>query len=109
MKPVWSNILAGDNTLWVLRNTTAQRRDPLPEPKADGRPPITWFEPLLFDVFRMDGAYMGEARVPARTFPMVVGDDTAWGVRRGEFDEQYVVRLRLRRARSPSETESGDD
>jgi hypothetical protein len=81
--------------IWVRRHVEA-RQDELVEQPAEGsnQPPIiSWVEPEVFDVFEPDGTYLGEVRLPWRTRPLVFRGDTALGVRRGELDEQYIVRL----------------
>jgi hypothetical protein len=81
--------------IWVRRHVEA-RRDDTVEPPPEGSsqpPPISWVEREVYDVFEPDGTYLGEAHFPWRTTPLVVRGDTAWGVRRGELDEQYIVRL----------------
>jgi hypothetical protein len=86
--------------VWVRRHVEA-RQDELVEQPAVGSnqpPAISWVEPEVYDVFEPDGTYLGEVRFPWRTRPLVFRGDTAWGVRRGEFDEQYIVRLVVSRA-----------
>jgi hypothetical protein len=81
--------------VWVRRAVEA-RKDELVEPASEESsqpPPFTWVEPEVYDVFEPDGTYLGEVRFPWRTRPLFVRGDTAWGVRRGELDEQYIVRL----------------
>ncbi len=99
--------LAGERgRVWVRRHVQA-RKDELVEPpseESNRRPAISWVEPAVYDVFEPDGTYLGEVRFPWRTSPLVVRGDTAWGVRRGEFDEQYIVRLVMPRA-GPSSTD----
>ncbi len=60
-----------------------------------GPPLISWVEPAVYHVFEPDGTYLGPVRFPWRTWPLLVHADTAWGVRLGDFGEQYVVRLVL--------------
>ncbi|UCC74408.1 MAG: hypothetical protein JSV86_07585, partial [Gemmatimonadota bacterium] len=97
----YSYFRVGDRgRIWVRRHTLA-RKDDLVEPPSEESnepPPISWVEPDVYDVFEPDGTYLGEVRFPWRTSPLVVRGDTAWGVRRGEFDEQYIVRLVISRA-----------
>ncbi len=56
-------------------------------------------ESRLFDVFEIDGAFLGSVTVPdAMQFtpaPVIAGD-TLWAVIRAESGEQRVVRYRLR-------------
>ncbi len=42
-----------------------------------------------------DGTYLGEVQVPERTSIHIFRGDTLWGIRRGDLDEQYVVRLHI--------------
>ncbi len=52
-------------------------------------------EPPGYDVFRPDGTFLGEVRAPGQTSLEVFGEDVVWGIRRGKFQEPYVVRYRL--------------
>ncbi len=92
----YSSFLADEQgRIWVRRHVTAHK-DGTIEPPSDGwngPPLVSWVEPDVYDVFEPEGTYLGEARFPWRTTPLVVRGDTAWGVRRGDFDEQYIVRL----------------
>jgi len=49
----------------------------------------------VYDVFEADGTFLGSVRLPARVTLYRFRGDRVWGVRRGEFDESYVVRFRL--------------
>jgi hypothetical protein len=99
VKPYFRGIYAGeDGTIWVHVHQDAVRRDPpadAPAPPADGPPPILWSEPGVFDVFESDGTYLGELRVPPRTTLLTYSRDEVWAIRRGEFDELYLVRMRV--------------
>jgi hypothetical protein len=88
--------------IWVRLHVTARKDETVESPSegSNGPPPISWVEPNVYDVFEPDGTYLGEVRFPWRTTPLVVRGDTAWGVRRGELDEQYIVRLVIAPARS---------
>jgi hypothetical protein len=94
VKPPYRELYMGsDGRIWVhlyvgAEKVGTQTSDP-------ELPTITWYEPAVFDVFEFDGAYLGEVRFPMRYWPMVMKGDTVWGVRRGEFNEQYVFRMRL--------------
>lgn len=95
-KPAYADIEAGDDgRIWVRRHVTAVQRDVDVDPSSDRPPPRSWIEPLVYDVFGVDGTYLGEVRVPERTQVSWIGRDEIWGVYRGELDEPYVVRLRL--------------
>ena len=96
-KPFFRDFYFGDDgTIWVHRFVEAEKVSPPDvDSGAGGRPPLTWREPIVFDVFEPDGAYLGEVRVPPRTNPMVFHRERVWGLQAGEFGETYVVRFRL--------------
>lgn len=98
LKPAWRSLnVADDGSIWVRLHTTAQRLGELSDdPNPNRPPPLTWVEPSVFDVFRPDGTYLGEVRMPPRTRIAAIRNDVVWGIRVGEFNEQYVVRLRMR-------------
>jgi 6-bladed beta-propeller len=94
--------VAADGRIWVRRNTRPIpiEAEGYPDGPLDGPPPVPWTQPYLFDVFAADGSFLGEVRFPDSVQPLLFGSGHVWGVRRGEFDEQYVVRLTLRGADS---------
>jgi hypothetical protein len=95
-KPPYRLLYVGERgRIWVWRYTRAEKMDPaeVREPDPHRPPPITWREPIVFDVFEPDGTYLGEVHMPPRTNAMVLRGDTIWGIRTGELDEEYVVRL----------------
>jgi len=96
-KPAFQEIYAGERgRIWVQRHTAAVKVEAeARKARPGGPPPITWEEPAVFDVFDRDGTYLGEVHAPPRTTLMAFRGDTVWGVRRGEFDEPYVVRFRV--------------
>ncbi|MHC5034681.1 MAG: hypothetical protein ACYTFZ_06565, partial [Planctomycetota bacterium] len=81
--------------IWVRLHVLARKDETVEPPSEESNepPPISWREPYVYDVFEPDGTYLGEVRFPWLTTPLVVRGDTAWGVQRGEFGEQYIVRL----------------
>lgn len=102
VKPAYRRIyVARDGRIWVLLH---QPGEPLPpemieEPREpDGRPPLRWREPVVFDVFESDGTYLGEVRAPddfsLSPTPVFDGDQVL-AVVRDELDVQYVVRFRM--------------
>jgi hypothetical protein len=99
VKPFYRAIYTGDDgTIWVHVHRDAVRREPPADAAArpPDAPPLTvWVEPTVFDVFQPDGMYLGEVHVPERTTLRTFSLGTLWGTRRGEFDETYLVRLRL--------------
>jgi len=95
-KPPYRGLYIGERgRIWVWRYTVAEKMDPaeVREPDPNRPPPITWREPRVFDVFEPDGTYLGEVRMPPRTSAAIFRGDTIWAIRRGELDEQYIVRL----------------
>jgi hypothetical protein len=96
-KPAYRALYVGDDgRIWVRLYSPAEKiAGPHDEPGPDDPPPLTWREPIAFDVFEPDGTYLGEVRLPPRTTLSVFRGDTVWGIRRGEMDEQYIVRFRL--------------
>ncbi len=93
-KPFYRGLYPGERgRIWVHRRVKAVKTDTPPAEPDPSRPPaLTWREPTVFDVFESDGTYLGEVRVPPRTSIEVFRGDTIWGIRRGEMDEQYLIR-----------------
>lgn len=100
-KPPYAEFLsAQDGRIWVRRRVEAYNRDDedAPSQEANRPPPIMWEERSVYDVFELDGTYLGEVRFPLDATPLFIRADTAWGVYHGEFDEQYIARLVIERA-----------
>jgi sugar lactone lactonase YvrE len=99
-KPPYRGLFVGERgRIWVWRYTVAEKMDPaeIRPPDPNRPPPVTWREPRVFDVFEPDGTYLGEVHLPPRTRASIFRGDTIWGIRTGELDEQYVVRLEISR------------
>jgi len=100
-KPAYRAIHTGlDGTVWVQPYASAVKFVPPPrEPVPSGGNPLppqrTWREPIVYDVFDTNGAYLGQVPVPERTSLVALNGPEIWAVQRGEFDEQYLVRYRL--------------
>ncbi|NOT06973.1 MAG: hypothetical protein HOP28_02085 [Gemmatimonadales bacterium] len=98
-KPAYRSFhVAQDGRIWVRKYMPSV---PIPvdgEVRQGGPPPFPFMEPAGFDVFEPDGDYLGHVGVPPRTTIHWFGTDLLYGIRRGENDEQYVVRLRLKTA-----------
>jgi 6-bladed beta-propeller protein len=93
MPPFRGIAVGGDGLIWVRRNTHPVQ---VPvEDMPDGQPVVGWIQPFLYDVFEADGTFLGEIRFPDRFEPRLFGAGYIWGVRRGELDEHYVVRLSI--------------
>ena len=104
-KPAYQGFFPGlDGTIWVRLHVPAEKRDVPAEPGPDDPPAITWAEPQVFDAFEADGTYLGQVRIPPRTSISVFSRTDLWGVRRGDLDEQYAVRLRVEDPREITET-----
>jgi hypothetical protein len=94
MPPFRGIEVGSDGRIWIWRNSHPIQIQTHENP--DGRPTIGWAQPFVYDVFEADGTFLGEIRFPERFEPHFFGAGHVWGVRRGEFDEQYVVRLSFR-------------
>lgn len=97
VKPIFRGIYVGEEgRIWVHRYAEAVKDTTIEQPDdPDATPVLTWREPVVFDVFEADGRFLGSVRVPPRTNLRVYRGDRVWGVRRGEFDEAYVVGFRI--------------
>ena len=99
-KPFYHQLLAGrDGRIWVELWTEASRVENEEYDPDDPRSaPVSWVEPLRYDVFESDGTYLG-AVVPPDEFTSFVqpvfDGDQVWGVTRDELGVQRVVRYRI--------------
>jgi hypothetical protein len=95
-----------DGRLWVRRSAPGERTAPVPafaslppnRPNAkDPIPTVSYREPSVYDVFQLDGTYLGEVRFPSMvTFQGALGD-IIWGTTKGTDDQAYLVKLRIPR------------
>ncbi len=90
---------AGDGRIWVQVH---QPGEPVPpeelQPERDGRLPPRFREPTVFDVFELDGRYLGRVSAPTEFSPSpapVFSTDHVWAVERDQLGVQYVVRYRI--------------
>jgi hypothetical protein len=96
IKPAYRSFhVAQDGRIWVRKYMPVIPRPAEGPVRPGSPPPFPFEEPAGFDVFEPDGDYLGAVVVPARTIIHWFGADLLYGIRRGESDEQYVVRLRL--------------
>lgn len=100
VKPVIRHLFADmEGRIWVARYAQAEHRPHTPEEKAErgNRPDFEWRQPLVWEVFSPGGSFLGRVTLPPRTTLVAARGDLVWGVQWGEFREDYVVRLRIRR------------
>ena len=99
-KPFYQQLLAGrDGRIWVRLVTEGhpvenENHDP-ENPRSE---PVTWVEPLRYDVFEPGGTYLGVVAPPDDFSPYVnpvFDGDYVWGVTRDELGVQRVVRYRI--------------
>ena len=104
VKPVYQTITAApDGRIWIRLHTRAVKTEPSAtepaRPSVPGQkpppPPRLWREPVVYDVFEPDGRYLGSVTVPDRVTLFVMRGDRAWGIAKGESDEEYIVRYRM--------------
>lgn len=91
MPPFRDIEVAKDGRIWVQRNTHPIRVPVTTDPEQP--PPIGWAQPFVYDVFEPDGPFLGQVRFPERFEPHLLGAGYVWGVRRGDLEEEYVVRF----------------
>ena len=100
VKPAYRGFDIGeDGQIWVRLYVPAEKVDlgapPEPPPGTLPPPPLSWREPVVYDVFDPDGTYLGKVRMPARASLAAHRGTEVWATVRGELDEQYLVRYRL--------------
>jgi hypothetical protein len=99
VKPAYSEFRTdGSGRIWVRRYVEAQRRPEPPRPQQPGapaRPPHVWKEPPTYDVFEPTGQFLATVTLPWDMYLWDAVDRYIYASTRGEFDEQYVVRLRI--------------
>jgi hypothetical protein len=98
-KPPYRNLTVDDEgRIWVDRHVAAVQRPDTRKPDSKS-PPHVWREPRTFDVFDPDGKFLGTVVAPPQTQFLVQRGMQLWGVTKGEFDEEYVVRYRIEASR----------
>ena len=99
-KPFYRELLAGrDGRIWVRLWTEANRvENEDHDPENPRSAPVTWVEPLRYDVFEPDGTYLGVVAPPDGFTPNVnpvFDGDYVWAVTRDELGVERVVRFRI--------------
>jgi hypothetical protein len=96
--PAYANLLGGpDGSLWVQSVQTPETI------RAQGGTfDMRDYGGPAWDVFDVDGRFLGVVMMPARFTPMLFDEDRIYGVQRDDMDVQHVARLTLRpTARAP--------
>jgi hypothetical protein len=100
--PFRGMLVSAEGNLWVLVSQQARVsmtvEEASDEERRTGWPQIRHTEPPAFDVFDVDGRFLGHVRVPDsfRTYPEPVArGDHVWAVTRDELDVASIVRFRL--------------
>jgi 6-bladed beta-propeller protein len=76
--------------VWMRLYTVAEKRQVPPRSPGDSRPPRTWLEPAVYDVFAPLGGYLGRVELPAETTLMDVSRDRVYLLMRGPEGEHRV-------------------
>jgi hypothetical protein len=79
-------------TIWVQHSQPASE---LSDEELEGYNPLEASGAPEWDVFDTDGKFLGVVTMPPRVAPRLFRGDRVYGVARGEYDVQYVVRLRI--------------
>jgi hypothetical protein len=97
-KPVFRRLWVDEEgRFWVQRYAAAVHVPLSPEElsKRQGRPPLEWREPPVWDVIDERGAFWGSVTLPLNAFPAAAHGSHVWVVEEGEYGESYVVRYRV--------------
>jgi hypothetical protein len=99
-KPFFEQILpAEDGRIWMLIELEGvERDDPDYDPTDPDAVENRWRARRAFDVFEVDGTFVGRVEVPedfSRYPTPVIRGDLVWAVTRDDLDVQRVVRYRL--------------
>ncbi len=99
-KPFYRQLLTGrDGRIWVRLATEGQPvENDNHDPEDPRSAPVTWVEPLRYDVFEPDGTYLGVVAPPDEFWPYtnpVFDGDHVWAVTRDDLGVQRVARFRI--------------
>ncbi len=99
-KPYVNRIYTGiDDHIWVRVHVEGEPDEGDAEAGEASEGERAWSEPVVFDVYRSDGTYLGPVTAPEDfgLFPTPAFDSTGvWSVTRDELGVQRVVRFELR-------------
>lgn len=106
--PFWAMRVDEEGRLWVARHAEGVFVPESPEEQAQreqfGNPPAEWWEPLVVDVIEPRGRYLGTLHFPGYGTNVAAARGLeVWTIELGEFDEQYVVRYRVRPSSPPGD------
>lgn len=96
-KPAFNALRSGaDGTVWVQRYVEADQRTGLePLDPGDQRVRLTWMQHPTYDVFGLEGEFLGTVELPYDTATVQPHSDYIWTVRRDEQGENIAVRFRI--------------
>lgn len=89
-----------DGSIWAQRSTRAVPTGsdaPAATPMTSGYANSPFVDPIAFDVFSEDGHFLASLEMPVDFQPLAFSLESLHGLSYGRFDEQYIVRLRVRR------------
>jgi len=104
-------ILDAEGRIWVrLSRPGVERENPAYDPRDPASPATEWLEPVSFDLFMPDGAYLGRVDAPEGFSPSpwpVARGDTVWAVVQDELGVPRVTRFRQAPAPTSSASAAG--
>lgn len=93
-KPAYRKIITdSQGRIWIWRYVEAVYTEVNVSPHFG--PESHWWEPPTFDVFLPDGSFYAAVTLPFEANFRDARYNYVWGIVKGEYDEQYVVRYRL--------------
>lgn len=97
-KPFIRHLFVDDDArIWVGRYAEAEYRPYTEEEREErgDRPGFEWRQTPVWDVISPEGQFLAQLLLPPATDLAAARGSTVWGVQVGEYDEEYVVRLRI--------------
>ena len=88
-KPVWKQFrVADDGRIWVSVSTPSREA-------TEGRAEREWREDTLYEIFELDGRFVGKVAVPLGFEIRVIKGDLLWGFSVDEFDVPFISRYKV--------------